>query len=764
MAYRISNFARMSLVQSVAAAATTMFVSPEDGDLLPTLVPGDTAPAVLFNRTDQEIVYITAESNGQLTVTRAQEATVAQDWPSGTVIIHTPTAALFELLLNAAVGVATFVGAATNVGNAYEVDVGVGSPIPGLSDGERVSFIIPADNIAGGVTLTVTNGSSTTASKSILHDDGRALKLGDFQADWVAEVRFSTDHDAWMLTTDTSFQEEATQINSGPVPGINRHPNGRVDAWNGGTSFSSPVTLSETADGWYVEHDGTIGTFTVNRQAFTLGQSDVPGDPRYFLRWDHSSAGVGSTIRRLWVPIPGVGWRGGEQVTRSVWLKADAARNVTAKLIQRFGTGGAPSADVQADSDVLALTTSWQRFDITTTLPSIVGKTIGSNLDDALILTLDLPLNTTMTIDVAMDDLRQGDIPGDQSDTFPVSTKHGGTGGSFENLNDIASSMTNVVHIDGTETITGAKTFSQDVTVSEAGPRYILEETDQAADEKRWDLAVSAGDLLIRSRTDADGAGINALSFIRGVGTAVSQALFDTVVALPNGSAAAPALIMPGLSAATGLYTAAGEFAFAWAGVAHVFWGATRMRIVPAVELSAGAVGTPSLYHTTDSNSGRYWIGADNIGESTNGVLRFDWNTTRLQIGVGFDVVMPLAAVAPTSVFSVGFRGAPVVSGNSAYAFPATDAGHTIYHDEAGARTYTIPANGSVPHPIGTVFILDNTGNSGAAGTITLNITTDTLRRGDGVAGTGSRSVLASQVAFIRKVAAQIWIITGNFS
>ena len=128
----------------------------------------------------------------------------------------------------------------------------------------------------------------------------------------------------------------------------------------------------------------------------------------------------------------------------------------------------------------------------------------------------------------------------------------------------------------------------------------------------------------------------------------------------------------------------------------------------------------------------------------------------------GGDLV--LADIAPTSVRSTGFRGSPVIDGNAAYAFPAIDAGKTIYHDEAGARTYTIPANASVAHPIGTMFIIDNTGNSGAAGVITLAITTDTLRRGDGTAGTGSRTIAASAVAVIRKVAATIWIITGVFT
>ena len=117
-----------------------------------------------------------------------------------------------------------------------------------------------------------------------------------------------------------------------------------------------------------------------------------------------------------------------------------------------------------------------------------------------------------------------------------------------------------------------------------------------------------------------------------------------------------------------------------------------------------------------------------------------------------------------TSTLAAGFRGAPVNTQNTAYTFVLSDAGKTIYHDEATARTYTIPANGSVAYPIGTTIIIDNTGNAGAAGTVTLQITTDTLRRGDGTAGTGSRTIAASAVAVVRKTKSTEWVITGTFT
>lgn len=118
---------------------------------------------------------------------------------------------------------------------------------------------------------------------------------------------------------------------------------------------------------------------------------------------------------------------------------------------------------------------------------------------------------------------------------------------------------------------------------------------------------------------------------------------------------------------------------------------------------------------------------------------------------------------SPTSIYALGYLGAPATgTPNSAYGLVLADAGGQLYHDEVTARTWTIPANASVAFPIGTVIIGDNTGNSGAAGVLTLSITSDTLRRGDGTAGTGSRTIAALGVFAIRKTKSTEWVITGS--
>jgi hypothetical protein len=108
-----------------------------------------------------------------------------------------------------------------------------------------------------------------------------------------------------------------------------------------------------------------------------------------------------------------------------------------------------------------------------------------------------------------------------------------------------------------------------------------------------------------------------------------------------------------------------------------------------------------------------------------------------------------------------GTRGVPLNTQNVAYSFVLSDAGGCVFHDEVTARVYTIPANASVAFPIGTAITIIN--NNGA-GTITLSITTDTLRRGDGTAGTGSRTIIGDSIATIIKTKATEWMISGVFT
>lgn len=150
-------------------------------------------------------------------------------------------------------------------------------------------------------------------------------------------------------------------------------------------------------------------------------------------------------------------------------------------------------------------------------------------------------------------------------------------------------------------------------------------------------------------------------------------------------------------------------------------------------------------------------------------VQAYDSHTVKDNVAPTFSALVTLGAgadvtpAATPGTSAAGYLGLPQNSQSTAYTFVMGDAGKTIFHPAADttARTWTIPANASVAFPIGTaISVVNDVG----AGTITLSITSDTLRRSDGTAGTGSRTIAASATATIVKTKSTEWHILGAFS
>lgn len=188
----------------------------------------------------------------------------------------------------------------------------------------------------------------------------------------------------------------------------NKLINGDFSVWQRGTSFNVTTTGTYTADRWVIQFDGTGATRTVSQQTFTNGQTDVPNNPTYFLRYNQSVAGSGGTYNNVAQRIEGVRTLAGQTATVSFYAKADAARPVTVYLNQLFGTGGSPSASTFTTAGQPTLTSTWTKYTFTATLPSISGKTIGTNSNNIFELSLQCPSNTTFTIDLAQVQVEAG--------------------------------------------------------------------------------------------------------------------------------------------------------------------------------------------------------------------------------------------------------------------------------------------------------------------------------------------------------------------
>lgn len=156
--------------------------------------------------------------------------------------------------------------------------------------------------------------------------------------------------------------------------------NGNFDVWQRGVSGN----YGYLADRWRVL-GSDLFEVTQQRTAFLIGQTDVPNNPTFHHRATVTSITGTTNYKFLRYSTEGVENYSGETLTLSFWAKANATRNLSVEFVQYFGTGGTPSAEVNGIGvKKVTLSTSWQKFTITVTLPSVTGKTIGSDNNDYL--------------------------------------------------------------------------------------------------------------------------------------------------------------------------------------------------------------------------------------------------------------------------------------------------------------------------------------------------------------------------------------------
>jgi hypothetical protein len=224
------------------------------------------------------------------------------------------------------------------------------------------------------------------------------------------DFRIEGDTNADLFKVDAGLdQVQVANLNGGPLAGFrNRIINGNFDLWQRGTSFTGS---DYTADRWA---SGRVGsTHTVTQQAFTLGQTDVPNNPNYYIRTVVSSVAGASNYNHLYQLIEDVRTLSGQQLTVSFWAKADATKNISVELQQAFGTGGSPSATVIAIGVTkVSVGTTWQKVTVTANVPSISGKTLGTDGNNYLGLFI--------WFDAGSDFNARTDSLGHQSGTFDI--------------------------------------------------------------------------------------------------------------------------------------------------------------------------------------------------------------------------------------------------------------------------------------------------------------------------------------------------------
>ncbi len=168
----------------------------------------------------------------------------------------------------------------------------------------------------------------------------------------------------------------------------NRLINGQFDIWQRDVTFPGipgviviPSGLY-TSDRWHWGFNADGGTLVlpsskVDRVSFVAGQTEVPGNPLFFVEWTTDFAGAGGNEFSSFVQrIEEVRTLAGQKATFSFWAKGTTSGDILVSLLQNFGSGG--SSTLQSNFTPITLTTSWTRYVVTMDVPSIFGKTFGS--------------------------------------------------------------------------------------------------------------------------------------------------------------------------------------------------------------------------------------------------------------------------------------------------------------------------------------------------------------------------------------------------
>ena len=170
------------------------------------------------------------------------------------------------------------------------------------------------------------------------------------------------------------------------IAGKNKIINGDFSVWQRGTTFTIGASGYDS-DRWQYAVASAVPTGTITQQTFTPGTAPVSGYEGTYYKQYLVTANNGCTLLQAFMKMEDVRLFANQTVTLSFWAKADGVSSGTATLGQNFGTGG--SAEIDTAVGTFNLTTAWQRFSFTVTLPSIAGKTIGTS--SSLILFLNIP-------------------------------------------------------------------------------------------------------------------------------------------------------------------------------------------------------------------------------------------------------------------------------------------------------------------------------------------------------------------------------------
>ena len=192
-------------------------------------------------------------------------------------------------------------------------------------------------------------------------------------------VSGTNDHGQLNGLTDNDHPQYALRADA---LGRNKAMNGsfRVNQRGGTSSSASNVFIF---DRWRQEYGG--GTMSYSSVAANPGE--LPESARTFARLAVSGQSAVTDYGVFVHVIEDVRTLSGKTVTVSFWAKAASGTpKVAVELAQDFAQISGGSTWNTGNTGQITLSTTWARYSVTLTLPSLAGKTIGTGGTDCLIL------------------------------------------------------------------------------------------------------------------------------------------------------------------------------------------------------------------------------------------------------------------------------------------------------------------------------------------------------------------------------------------
>jgi hypothetical protein len=216
----------------------------------------------------------------------------------------------------------------------------------------------------------VTTDDANAIQNSIV--DAKGDLISATAADTPARLAVGSNGETLVADSSTST---GLRYQGNFAAGKNKIINGDFGIWQRGTSITTTNGAAVyTADRFTVYNDFSAGSSSFSQQSFTAGTAPVSGYEGTF--FGRLTTATTSTYAEIGQRIEDVRQLAGQTATFSFWAKASVNTTVTPTFRQFFGSGG--SGNVNTTGSTFAVTTSWQRFSVTLTIPSISGKTIGS--------------------------------------------------------------------------------------------------------------------------------------------------------------------------------------------------------------------------------------------------------------------------------------------------------------------------------------------------------------------------------------------------